>query len=84
MMSRDGPTIHVKDDTVELFFETRFQKSCSLWFAVTLDTLKDLKVLSIIMHFEIMVDFDVFIGSLCFIFKRDWIKRLVKLGSFKA
>ena len=49
------------------FFETRFQKSGPLWFSVTLDTLKDLKMLLIIMHYEIIMDFDAFIHSNCLI-----------------
>ena len=48
------------------FFETRFQKSGPLRFFCHIRTLNDLKMLSIIMLYEVIMDFDVFSHSKCF------------------
>ena len=44
-----------------------FQKSGQVMFSVTSDTFKDLKMLSIIMHYEFVVKFNVFSHSDFFI-----------------
>jgi len=66
----------------ELFLKPDFKKSEQLRFSGTLDTFKDLKMLSIIMRCEIILDFDVtatltafFWANLIEIFSKKWASK---------